>query len=322
MSREDPRTGTHADDGDGPSSVVLSLVIAFVIALANALGVEATLRLGAGIGTLWFRLRGPRTRRVADQLATAFPERDPLWLRERAREVFVHLAQGLAEGVLLAGRHRETLVAALEVEGLDHLEVARADADGRGALVVGPHLGNWELGAAKLTALGIPVAAVYRGPRQPALDRALRRLRGGEGEGGIEHIAMGRRAGVQFVRALTGGRNVLALLDQHARGDEGVPVTFFGRPASTRFGPLKLAARVGAPVLIASVRRSADRRRHTLTIEPALQLEPGASDDEEILRRNLQQVTAELERTIRANPGQWIWTHRRWRENPSETSAG
>ena len=214
------------------------------------------------------------------------------------------------------------LVAALEVEGLDHLEVARADADGRGALVVGPHLGNWELGAAKLTALGIPVAAVYRGPRQPALDRALRRLRGGEGEGGIEHIAMGRRAGVQFVRALTGGRNVLALLDQHARGDEGVPVTFFGRPASTRFGPLKLAARVGAPVLIASVRRSADRRRHTLTIEPALQLEPGASDDEEILRRNLQQVTAELERTIRANPGQWIWTHRRWRENPSETSAG
>jgi len=59
-----------------------------------------------------------------------------------------------------------------------------------------------------------------------------------------------------------------------------------------------------------------------ITIERALQLEPGASDDEEILRRNLQQITAELERTIRANPGQWIWTHRRWRGEPSETFAG
>ncbi len=319
--------GTRAGGGDGPgslvSSVVWSLVVASVIALANALGVEPTLRLGAGIGTLWFRLRGPRTRRVEQQLAAAFPERDARWVRERAGEVFVHLAQGLAEGVLLAGRHREALVAALEVEGLEHLEAAREAAGGRGALVVGPHLGNWELGAAKLTALGIPVAAVYRGPRQPALDRALRRLRGGghRGEGAVEHIAMGRRAGVQFVRALAGGRNVLALLDQRARRDEGILVTFFGQPASTRFAPLKLADRAGAPVLIASARRSVDRRRHTLTIEPALQLELGASDDEEVLRRNLQLVTAELERTIRANPGQWIWTHRRWREEPSETSA-
>ena len=36
--------------------------------------------------------------------------------------------------------------------------------------MIGPHLGNWEIGAAKLADLGLPVAAVYRGLRQPALE--------------------------------------------------------------------------------------------------------------------------------------------------------
>ena len=48
----------------------------------------------------------------------------------------------------------------------------------------------------------------------------------------------------------------------------------------------------------------------------ALGLEPGASDDEEVLRRNVQQISAVIEREIRACPGQWIWTHRRWRTRP------
>jgi lauroyl/myristoyl acyltransferase len=71
---------------------------------------------------------------------------------------------------------------------------------------------------------------------------------------------------------------------------------------------------------LAFARRRTDRRRHVLTIYPALQLAPGASDDERVLRQNLEQVTAELEAEIRTSPGQWIWTHRRWRE-PARSDA-
>ena len=95
-----------------------------------------------------------------------------------------------------------------------------------------------------------------------------------------------------------------------------------GRPASKRFGPLKLAARSGAPVLLAFARRDPDGRRHRLTIRPALQLESGASDDETVLQRNLQKATAEIEKEIRASPEQWIWTHRRWREQPDASDSG
>ena len=137
----------------------------------------------------------------------------------------------------------------------------------------------------------------------------------------MQQIPMGPRAGVQFVRALEAGRHLLVLLDQRAHRDEGLEVSFFGRPARTRFGPLKLAARAGVPVLIALPRRHPDGRRHTLTIHPPLQLEAGATDDEEVLRRNLQRVTAEIEKGIRQTPGQWIWTHRRWRVPAPEEAA-
>jgi KDO2-lipid IV(A) lauroyltransferase len=300
-----------------------------LIRLAEISGVERTLRFGAAFGHGWRVLGGPRTRRVRAQLAAAFPEVDLTQRKIWEREVFAHLGQGLAELVLMLGRHRDQMLSSMEVAGLEHLERAVQESGGKGAVVIGPHLGNWELGAAKLAVMGVPVSAVYRGLRQPALERAVLAIRAGSEAGRrdgsllepIQQIVMGRRAGVQFVRALSAGRSILVLLDQHARRGEGMQVDFFGRPASTRFGPLKLAARTGAPVLLAFARRDPDGRKHRLTFHPALQLEPGGSDDEDVLRRNLQRVTDGIEKEIRASPGQWIWTHRRWRCLPDERAG-
>lgn len=331
MPRVDPPTESPSFV-DRALDAVLEAALGLAIRLAEWLGSEATLRLGAAFGRTWWALRGPRTGRVVAQLEAAFPEDAPDRVRAHARNVFVHLGQGLAEGLLLSGRHRAQLLDAMEVDGLEHLAAARAAAGGRGALLVAPHLGSWELAGAKLAALGVPLVAVYRSPRRVSLDRALRRLRRGsagadadpdpDGGAQFEQIAMGPRAGVQFVWALRGGRNVVALLDQRARAEEGPLVRFFGRPARVRSAPIKLAARAGAPVLVAVARRSADRRRHRLTIQPALQLESSPSDEDgEKLERDLQRVTEELEKAIRASPGQWIWTHRRWRGPPDRADA-
>ncbi len=305
------------DGAEAPRDRFLGALIALAIRLAEAIGVEATLRLGEGFGAAWWIVRGPRSGRVRTQLARAFPERDRAWLEATARAVFVHLGLGLAEGLLLAGRHRPRLLERVDAEGLEHVAAAREAAGGRGVLLVAPHLGSWELAAAKLADLGLPVAAVYRDPGRPALERALLRIRGGE----VEAIPMGPRAGVRFVRALEGGTTVLALLDQRGKPEESVLATFFGRPAPTRVAPIKLAMRAGAEVVCGWAQRAPDRRRHRLTIQPALQPAGEAADDEEVLRRIVQQVTAELEQAIRATPEQWIWTHRRWRDPPEATDA-
>ncbi len=199
-------------------------------------------------------------------------------------------------------------------------------------MIVTGHLGNWELASAKIAESGVPISLVYRDLDRPVLDRVLRETRRSEtfvdGDPGsaenLELIPLGR-AGLRVARALRQGRAVLALIDQNARRSEGVFVSFFGRPACTRGGPLVLAARLEAPVLFASMRRNPDRRTHLLTFGSPFELEVATTEsgDDDVLERNLQRVTTRLENAIRAEPAQWIWTHRRWRTQPDRrTEAG
>jgi KDO2-lipid IV(A) lauroyltransferase len=287
--------------------------------------IERSLAVAAAFGRVWTRLGGPRTRRVEEALARALPDRSPDARAQIARAVFVHLAQSLVELLLLRGRRRAELLARVEVVGLEHLAAAARATPSRGVLVVTAHLGNWELACAKVAALGLPVSVVYRELRSPVLDRALfdLRARAGSEPGGIpvEQLRMGR-AGLPVLRALEAGRNVLVLLDQNAKREEGVFVPFFGQAASTRSGPVALAALRGHPIVPAFIHREADGRTHRIEIQPALPLEPGAAEDEEALRRNVARVTAAIEAAVRAWPGQWTWTHRRWRTRPRPAAAG
>jgi len=316
----------HDDPGSQPA-VPLSRSSRALLGLLNVLtfvferlSIDRGVALGAAFGRVWDRMGAPRTRRVRDQLAMAMPDVDVVRREEWAREVFVHFGRGLAELVILRGRRRRELLDRVEVEGLEHVEAAERLSPSGGVVMVTAHCGNWELACAKVASMGIPMSVVYRNLRQPALDEMLLGIRGAgqrsaEEASRLEQIPMGR-AGIRFVRALDAGRKVLVLLDQDARPEEGVFVSFFDRPASTRGGPLALAALRGVPVLPAFVRRSPDGRTHSLRIQAALQLEDGASDEEEVLRRNVQRVTAVIEKEIRESPGQWIWTHRRWRTQP------
>jgi KDO2-lipid IV(A) lauroyltransferase len=285
------------------------------------LSIDRALALGASLGRAWHRSGGPRTRRVRDQLQAALPEHDVASHEAWAREVFVHLGRGIAELLLLRGRHRGALLERVRIEGLEHLEAVDRQTASGGALIVTAHLGNWELACAKLAARGIPISVVYRSLHQPVLDRAMLGLRAPTADSSfgatvVDQIPMGR-AGIRVLRALEAGRKLVVLLDQNAGREEGLFVSFFGRPASTRYGALALAARRGIPILPVFVRRDPDGRTHRIRFHPALQLEAGTSDDEEVLRRNVQQATAMIEKEVRASPGQWIWTHRRWRTQPA-----
>ena len=298
------------------------------LAIASGwISIDRAIDVGAALGRIWFRLGGPRSVVVRTQLRAAFPDETEARREVWARDVFVHLGMGLAEVILLRGRHRAALIDRVRFEGVEHVEAVLRARPPRGAMVVTGHLGNWELACARIAASGIPVSIVYRKSGYPGLDRALLGLRraGATGAGdpgdekAMELIPMGRAA-ISILRALRKGRLVLVLLDQNARRDEGIFVSFFGRPACTRSGPLLLASHGQAPVLFGFMRRNSDGRTHALRVGPPLDLEADPSDAARALRSNLQQVTDLLEKVIREEPGQWIWTHRRWRTQPASSS--
>jgi KDO2-lipid IV(A) lauroyltransferase len=92
----------------------------------------------------------------------------------------------------------------------------------------------------------------------------------------------------------------------------GVPVTFFGR--KTRANPLiaRLARNIECPIHgIRVVRHPGNRFQLHLTeaIEP-----PRDAEGKIDIERTMQAITDVVEGWIREHPEQWLWVHRRWRD--------
>jgi len=143
----------------GPSlgDRALFAVLRAFAAVLGLLSWRRATNLAGHIGTLFYAPLGIRRRVAEKQIAAAFPEYSSREVKRVARESYRHLGRVAAETALLS-RLDSTRV--LEhFESTDGLElVARNVAEGRGAIVLTGHLGNWELAGAAVAAKGMPIS--------------------------------------------------------------------------------------------------------------------------------------------------------------------
>lgn len=281
--------------------------------LERVLGRRLAGALMAAAGRLAYRPLGIRRGVVESHLRQAFPDRDARWLRRTAAAAYAHLGR---EGLSLLRLYRlgpedvsrETRV----IEGLDAL---RAAVDqGRGAVLVTGHFGNWEIGGAALAVRGIPLDVVVQRQANPLFDRLINDARA---RLGMRVIYRGR-APKDALRGLREGRAVAFVADQDARR-AGVFVPFLGRPASTYRGPAVLALRSGAPVFMGTAVRAPDGR-YDVRLRPIPDPPPG--DAEERAEALTAAYTGALEAAVRERPEQYFWHHRRWKTTPPAPGAG
>ena len=275
-----------------------------------ALGLGALLGWKAGVV---FRIR----RRAVDaHLELAFPDRSEGWRRRVARASFAHLGREAVAMLRMADLDPSDLRARTTVEGLEAFESARSE--GRGVIVVSGHLGNWEIGAAALTARGIPVEAVAKGMANRRFDEELVRTRR---RLGVSIVGM-EEAPRRVLRALSRGEVTALVADQNFHRDP-VFVPFFGRLAATARGPAVFALRTGAPVFLGVALREDDAgsgARYRTLLQP-IDFRP-SGDHEADVRRLTEVYTAALEELIRAHPEQYFWQHKRWKHRPPPVEGG
>jgi len=266
-------------------------------------------RLGARLGALTYWLLPGRRRVVLANLALAYgtalgaPARQSL-----ARAHFRHLGTTAVECCRLFFGAREAVLARVQVDGLEHIKAAMAE--GRGALYLTAHFGNWELLAAAHRIAGYPLNVIIRPLDNPFLEALLARSRE---RNGLQLIP--KRQAVRDVRAaLARGECVGILLDQNA-GRQGVFVPFFGQLAATSRSLAVLALRTGAPVVPGFIRRLPNGD-HQMILEPAVPLVTTGDLDHDVAV-NTARFTATIERHVRSHPEQWFWVHRRWKTRPA-----
>ncbi len=237
---------------------------------------------------------------VAAENYLAFTRGDRRAAARLTRRAFVNYARTVMDFLVL-----DDLLA--EVVNADPPPVTdplrRALAVGRGAIVVTPHFGNWDLGAAVTTVCGRRVSAVADPFGPPAVDELVRSMRE---RLGVRIIPTGPPSAREALRVLRRGE-VLCLAADIDRSGAGTPVEFLGRVVFMPAGPATLALRTGAPLIPGYVRRLPNSGHEAVLWDPISPPGPGASPAR--VRAMTQEMAGAFEAMIRLDPSQWFAFH-------------
>ncbi|MGY6630956.1 MAG: lysophospholipid acyltransferase family protein [Wenzhouxiangella sp.] len=268
-------------------------------------------RCARPLGALANRLADRKNRIIDRHLALACPGRSASQREQLRRAHWQQMAcLALETGAVWHWPGDKIRQHVPSVTGWAHVE--QAQADGRGFLMVGAHLGNWEI-LSLYASLRQPMAYLYKAPRDPAIDA---RITASRQRFGGELIASGSPAMRELLRRLRQGRGVGLLADQQPKQGEGRFVPLFGVPALTMTLVYRLAQRTGCAVLLTSSHRLPAGQGWAVAVEPASDAFRGADE-----AAALESYHAWLERQIRAHPEQYLWSYKRFSLRPAGEPA-
>lgn len=204
----------------------------------------------------------------------------------------------------------EELTDYVEMRGLEHLEAALAQ--GRGAIIVTAHLGNWELLASRM-AQNFKTAGIVRPLSNTSAQNLMSNVRR------VNHLGLiSKNAAVRPSLKWLKENGVLIILPDRHAGPSGELLPLFGRPTRFENAPARLAILSGAPILMARGARRApwlQDGRIEGEISPAFGVDAASKAERPAaIREGTERVIAGLESMVRAHPDQWSWMLRRWRD--------
>lgn len=263
------------------------------------------LRLGRGLGALMFHLAGSRRRIARRNLELCFPELSEARREQLLRENFASTGIAFFEMAMSWWWPRQRLARLARIEGLEHLQ--RAQAEGRGVILMAFHFTTLEIGAA-LLGQRQTIDGMYREHSNPVFDYVQRR---GRERHNADATAIEREDIRAMLRVLRAGRAIWYAPDQDYGRKQSLFAPLFGIPAATVTATTKFARLGKARVVLFSQSRLADGSGYRLVIHPPLEDFPGESEEADC--RRINQL---VEQAIRQQPEQYLWAHRRFKTRP------
>jgi predicted LPLAT superfamily acyltransferase len=253
-------------------------------------------------------------RASADYLGRLF---GPLPWWRRPLLVYRHF---LAHGVtlvdrlaVLMGRRQIECVFDGEERFKPHLEQRR------GIILVGAHVGCWELGGHFLGRFDIPVNLVVIERELAGIQTLLNSVTGGKRFRILTADDNPLRS-VPILAALRRGE-IVALLGDRSFGGADVEVSFLGGQVRLPVGPYRLAAASGAPVFQVFVVREKLGRYRFATFEPEFISREETRSDDTAVSAHAQRYADRLESVIRRYPFQWANFFPYWADPIHPTDA-
>jgi lauroyl/myristoyl acyltransferase len=243
-----------------------------------------------------------------NQAVVLGPGASPQEIHRAVGALMNHAGMTAIDLMYIASRGDEAIRRAVEFGPDVWSNYDAARATGRGVVVCGCHLSNFNLGFLAFALLGIPVRVLsMAGPTG-----GFQVMENFRARGLIEQTPIDGPSLRSAIRYLQGGGVVGTGVDWPLAGLSEERLPFFGRPASLPTGHIRLAMSSGAVLLPVCFRWSPERGYYGQTA-PHLELERTGDRDADV-RHNALRLLAVIEKWIAETPHQWLMYHRVWPE--------
>lgn len=270
---------------------------------------KPALFLGAAGGGLCFVLLRKQRRRSIENLSKAFGNNQNNYFI--AKSVFRNLGMNFIEWLQMSSLNKKKINDIVKITGVEKID--KALENGKGAIIITSHFGNWEYISAFLVLNGYKGSVVAREIYYSLYNKLLVDMRNSVGV-----KTLYRNGSVRGLIKVLRNNGLLGILpDQDTDKVEGVFVNFFGRPAYTPTGPVSLALATGANLIPCFIRR--EGRRHHIYVEEPMALTV-LDNKAETIKINTERMSAVAESYIRKYPEQWVWMHNRWKTKDEKSN--
>lgn len=263
----------------------------------------------------FFFRRAPERRASRAFLTRVFGRPASAW--QVLRHIHGFASTILDRAFLLAGRHD---LFDIRVAGADAIEAAMRD--GRGALLVGAHVGSFEiLRALGARQPGLAVRAVLDTTRTPNLSRLLHALNPGAAGEIIDAARPAAEVALAIDEGVSAGALVTLLADRARAGEATLDAAFLGAPAHFPVAPYLVASALQVPIVLAfGIYRGGNRYDVHFERFPAVPPlpRPRRAGD---LQPFVDRFAACLEQHVRHAPYNWFNFDDFWNPSPGPVAA-
>ena len=280
------------------------LLIIFSFLLFKILGPNLSSSLSGKI----FEIIGPFFRSekiIHSNIKKAISNIDTNYLKKITKLMWNNYGRTFAEYLFIKDFRFGSLKSNVEIEGQDVLnQILKSNKQ---VIFISGHLGNFELMAMYLDSVGVNLCAIYRPLNNVFLNGIMEKIRKTYiCKNQIKKGLVGTRETIHYIKNNT---SIALMVDQRVGESERSP--FFNIPAHTTTIPAQLALKFNLDIIPIYLERKNDNSFYMEVQEP---IKYSKTSNPEQDKKNITvNINKKIEKMILRNPGQWIWTHSRWK---------
>ncbi len=276
------------------------LFIFFFFIIFKIIGYKKASNLGEIIGKRF----GPFFR--SNQKIKRNLENSNIGNSDKDREIIINSMWGnygriFAEYIYIKKYRQDILSNNIEIIGQNVLEEIKHSNNP--VIFISGHFNNFELMAMYIEKSGIDLAAIYRPLNNIFVNPLMENIR--KKYICKKQIKKGISGTKEVLKNFKNGTSIALMIDQ--RVSEGIRCNFFNREALTTTIPAQFVKKFNCKIVPIYIER---KNGYQFKLEIFKPIEFSKNENVEIITSDLNQV---LEKMIKRNPEQWIWTHNRWK---------